>query len=210
MKKIAIALMGENGRMGQKVKEAIIKDERFKLYKNEPDEKIVMIDFSDKDALENNLNICLKNNWPLVICTTAHEEKNLAMINKASKDLPILFAQNTSLGANLLLELVSRTLKVLKKDKITIEETHHRSKKDSPSGTALMLQKVVQKAKILSYRKDEVIGEHKVKFYNENEELEISHRVLDRQVFAIGALNAALFLSCQEKGLYSMADVLKI
>ena len=91
--------------------------------------------------------------------------------------------------------------------KKTIIERHNSLKKDSPSGTAIMLGKILNTSNIYSYRDPFFIGEHDIVLENENEIVTISHKVLNRDVFAVGAVNAASYLLNQPPGLYELEDM---
>lgn len=172
----------------------------------------VIIDFSSSSCLKDNLDLAATKNVPIVIATTNHSSENLAMIESYSKLIPIFMASNFSLLFNVLLQLCSR-LKPLKTCEFIVEETHHKHKKDSPSGSCKELLKVLKEnniePQVSVYRVGEVIGRHAVKIYNGYESLEIMHDVSDREVFCEGALKACKFIIHKSKGLYTMNDLLK-
>jgi len=119
-----------------------------------------------------------------------------------------------SVGVNVLFKLTAMATAAFGKNyKIEISETHHVHKKDAPSGTAKTMGAVVEKIchekpSIQSFREGEVVGDHTIFFGNEREHLSITHRAIDRSLFAEGALQAAKWVLNQKAGLYSMADVL--
>lgn len=156
-------------------------------------------------------------------------------LRAASQTLPVLAARNFSIGIALVEMLISTAAAGLPIERwdAEISETHHRHKVDAPSGTALVLGESVAKARgqvldmvaergrngpeqqrrpgsigFASMRGGAIIGEHEVRFLSDNEEISISHRALDRRVFALGALAAAQWLVRQDAGLYSMRDVI--
>ena len=192
----------------------------------------VIIDFSSPEACETHLDAAVRHNIPVVIGTTGLRETTVQKIHEATQSIPILLAANTSLGANLLGALSHVATEALPESDIEISEIHHRKKKDAPSGTALMLGDIVATARnpespleknctrhgealrtdgevgIFGLRGGTVPGEHTVYFFLEGERIELTHRVQDRSIFAIGALAAARTIATQEPGLYSMMDVL--
>ncbi len=177
----------------------------------------VLIDFSHPTATENHVEGALKLGKGLVIGTTALSEKTLEVIRRASEKIPILQAPNMSTGVNLLFELAARAAQVLKEGfDVGISETHHRMKKDKPSGTALELLRLIAEAKkcnpkeinVHAFRGGDVAGEHTVSFFGNGEILELTHRAASRDAFARGALASAKFIARQKRGLYNMRNVL--
>ena len=191
----------------------------------------VIIDFSIPVATFKILEYARKNKIPTVIATTGFNEGELKEIEKISKEIPIFKSSNMSLEINLMVSLVQNIAKVLKESDIEIIETHHNKKIDSPSGTAILLadaiNKVLEEKKEYNFdrmRKREkrdkkeigfsairggnIVGEHTVQFFGENETLEITHKSYSRQVFAEGALKAARFIVNQQEGLYDMNDLI--
>ena len=156
-------------------------------------------------------------------------------IKSYAKKIPILMSSNMSLGVNLLFNLVQQTANALKDTDYDIEiaETHHKYKKDAPSGTALSLgeyaaegrksslnkSKVLDRTKKLTNRKNgdigfsvtrggEIAGEHTVSFIGENDRVDLVHKANNRSIFVKGAVDAAIFLSKKKSGFYSMNDLL--
>ena len=191
----------------------------------------VIIDFSIPVATFKILEYARKNKVPTVIATTGFNDGELKEIEKISKEIPIFKSSNMSLEINLMVSLVQNIAKVLKESDIEIIETHHNKKIDSPSGTAILLadaiNKVLEEKKEYNFdrmRKREkrdkkeigfsairggnIVGEHTVQFFGENETLEITHKSYSRQVFAEGALKAARFIVNQQEGLYDMNDLI--
>ena len=128
--------------------------------------------------------------------------------------MPIVFASNFSVGVNTLFALTRRAAEIFGSEfapKIT--ETHHKMKKDAPSGTAKTLGEILKEAQevpIESIREGDVVGEHTVTFTGPGERLELTHRAGSREIFARGALRAAQWIVTKPAGLYSMQDVLGI
>jgi len=177
----------------------------------------IVIDFSVKEMLSVVLSTCQTHSANLLIATTGHDESMHDNIRKTAKNIAIVVAPNTSLLLNLMMHFCGQISAALNDFSAGILDIHHQYKKDAPSGTAKSLAKTIKDhAKkeldvgISSLRLGEVKGEHTVFFVQNEERLEINHRVLDRKVFANGALIAAQFLFDKAPGLYSMTDVLNI
>lgn len=210
-----------------------IKSGNFPIYNKIEDikEKIdVIIDFSVPVATFEILKYAKKNKVPTVIATTGFNEQQLNDIEELSNEIPIFKSSNMSVEINLMASLVQKVAEVLKESDIEIVETHHNRKIDSPSGTAILLADAINKVfdgekqynfdrmskrekrdkkeiGFSSVRGGNVVGEHSVQFFGENETLEITHKSYSRQVFAEGALNAAKFIITKTVGLYDMKDL---
>lgn len=193
----------------------------------------VIIDFSHPSALEDLLSYCKMKNVPLVIATTGYDQDQTEKIKLAAQQIPVFFTFNMSLGINLLADLAKKAAEVLGGQfDVEIVEKHHNQKKDAPSGTALMLAEAVnqvyngdkkyvydrhnvRKARgkeeigISSIRGGTIVGEHDIIFAGHDEVITLSHSAQSREVFAVGAVNAAVFLSEKGAGLYEMSDLLK-
>lgn len=192
----------------------------------------VLVDFSNAAALEGILHYGLETHTPLVLASTGYSQEQVKAIEKASESLAIFRSGNMSLGINLLMELVKKAAGVLG-DTFNVEiiEKHHNQKLDAPSGTALMLfdaadsalpyqaepvydrhsvrrRRGRQEIGIHAVRGGTIVGEHEVLFAGHHETLELRHSALSREVFASGAIKAALFMKGQAPGLYQMSDVI--
>jgi 4-hydroxy-tetrahydrodipicolinate reductase len=176
----------------------------------------VVIDFSLPAALETVIAICKKYQKPLVIGTTGYNEAELNHIKAASQEIAILKSANMSIGANLLTKLAGVAAHFVESDfAIDIIETHHKFKKDAPSGTALMIGDSIQKGSphevvYHSLRGGDAIGEHQVVLTGNGERLVLEHLALNRNIFAKGALKAAEFIIDQAPGLYSFMDIIDL
>ena len=193
----------------------------------------VVIDFSNPANLTSLLRFSVEKQIPVVLCTTGYSPEQLAEIDRAAEQVPVFRSGNMSLGINLLLALVKKATAVLGGDyDIEIVERHHNRKVDAPSGTAIMLadaaadglayepeyvydrhsvRKKREKTEIgiSSVRGGNIVGEHEVIFAGNQEVVELKHSALSRDVFAEGAVKAAIFMSgVREPGLYDMQDVL--
>lgn len=192
-----------------------------------------VIDFSHHDALEQHLQAAEKFEKPFVVAVTGLGEQHKKYMKDAAARIPLLYAANTSLGINLLLNVVERAAKALPQDfDLDICEAHHRHKKDVPSGTSLALGQAIRAGRenealedcILSFgaknerpsstiaysvmRAGGYAGDHSVIFSSQGEMIELKHRSFNRQIYAQGAVRAAKWLVQQSPGLYSMKDVL--
>ena len=195
----------------------------------------VIIDFSLPDACESLLEQSMKTPKPLVIGTTGLSAHQLNLLKQASEMMPILYATNMSLGVALLNKLVYQAASVLDGFDIEIVETHHRHKKDAPSGTALTLSESAAAARsldidkvrvsgrdgnigertkdeiaVMAIRGGDIVGRHTVGFYNDGEFIELNHTATSRSTFSKGAIRAAQWLSNKEAGLYSISDCLEL
>jgi 4-hydroxy-tetrahydrodipicolinate reductase len=191
----------------------------------------VMVDFSSPQAALAIGEWCRQRGVPLVVGTTGFSPEQRASLESASGRIPILISPNMSRAVNLLMKLVGEAARVLGRTAdIEIVERHHRTKKDAPSGTALRLAEFagrgVAAGQLIStdpekpnvrpegeigihaLRIADSPGEHTIVFGLMGETLELSHRALNRDGFARGALDAAKFLAGKPAGLYSMEDVL--
>jgi 4-hydroxy-tetrahydrodipicolinate reductase len=171
---------------------------------------------------------------PLVIGTTGFSDEQQTRIEEASRNAPTMLAPNMSVGVNLLREVVRGVSEKLGPGyDIEIVEAHHRNKVDAPSGTALFLGQAAAEGRgksledaavygreghqsreegeigVHALRGGAVVGEHRLIFYSEGEEIEVVHRALSRRTFADGALRAVGFVAEAKPGLYNMQDVLK-
>ncbi|MDP4133871.1 MAG: 4-hydroxy-tetrahydrodipicolinate reductase [Bacillota bacterium] len=207
----------------------------FKVYPSldECTEKAdVIIDFSNSQGLEGILSYAQKKKLPVVIATTGHTKEQLKLMQTVSENIPIFISSNMSIGVNLLIDLVKKATVVLG-DAYDIEiiEKHHNNKLDAPSGTALSIAEAISGMKqspmeytydrhnvrkkrdkkeigISSVRGGTIVGEHEVIFAGPDEVIEIKHHAASRQIFAEGALRAAVFLAGKKKGMYSMKDII--
>ena len=201
-------VFGTQGRMSNAIRDLANSDPTIERLST-PQKNCVLIDFTAPDAFEKNLTIAKQYQAAYMIGTTGLTPEQFEDLHQASVQIPVLWASNTSLGANLLFELTHLASKILKDSRVSIEDIHHVHKKDSPSGTALILQKAVgRNCEIASTRVGETAGIHEVLFSSPFETVSLRHEVSDRKVFARGALLAAGFLSKQKPGLYTMKDVL--
>ena len=240
-----IAINGSKGKMGRVLIEAINVSSKAEFsagldmgdsLKDSLSKFEVLIDFSRPEASLNALTVCQASGKAMVIGTTGFSDTELQFIDEASKEIPIVFAPNMSVGVNLTLKILETSAKVIGLDSsIEIIEAHHRYKVDSPSGTALKMGEVIANALgrdlsecavygregieeprdmntigFSSIRGGDVVGEHTVAFFMDGERVEITHKASSRMIYANGAVRAANWLSDKSSGLYSMQDVLEL
>lgn len=246
-----IILCGCNGKMGQAIVNESQKfcnmnivagvdikpdsSKSFPIFSSINDVNIkadIIIDFSNPLALNSILEYSQNQKLPVVICTTGFSKEQVEKINKASKNIPVFYSGNMSLGINLLIELCQKATNVLG-DSFDIEiiEKHHNQKIDAPSGTALMIANGIsehldekyeykynrttsrEKRKkneigIHSIRGGTITGDHEVIFAGKDEIITISHHAASRNIFANGAINAAKYILNKTPGLYKMKNLI--
>ena len=193
----------------------------------------VVVDFSHPALLDSILDYAGKKNIPAVLATTGYSAEATAKIRKAAETSPLFFTFNMSLGVNLLVSLAKKAAAVLG-DAFDVEivEKHHNQKLDAPSGTAVMLADAINEVYgnemtyefdrhskrekrpqkqigIHSVRGGNIVGEHDVIFAGHDEVITLSHHASSREVFALGAVKAALFMKGKPAGLYNMNDMLE-
>lgn len=192
----------------------------------------VIIDFSNPILLDDLLEYSNKNKVALVLATTGYDEKQKSKIHEASKQSPIFFTYNMSMGINLLASLAKKAVEVLGNDfDIEIVEKHHNQKIDAPSGTALMLADAIcevtpnpmkyeydRHAKREKRTKNEIglhairggtiVGEHDIIFAGRDEIITLSHSARSKEIFAVGAVNAAIYMCGKNPGLYDMSELI--
>lgn len=193
----------------------------------------VIIDFSSREGAVNLVEHA-KNykNIKLVICSTGFKSKDLQIMKEIAGEIPILLTPNTSIGVNFMKNSACLLAKKLADQNMDIDilDIHHNKKKDAPSGTALMIaesicaelpeykisimkpDKLREKKQIIitSIRSGNVFGTHEIIFACENENITITHKALNKEIFAKGAFDASIWLSNKSPGkLYSMQDVLE-
>ena len=194
----------------------------------------VVIDFSSAKAVDALLDYCGEKGLPVVLCTTGLSEEQLAKVEETAKKTAVLKSANMSLGINTLLKLIQDAAKVLAAAGFDMEivERHHRLKVDAPSGTALALADSLNEAMggkyeyvfdrsqkrekrtdkeigISAVRGGTIVGEHEVIFAGPHEVISLSHSAQSKEVFANGAINAAVYMAGRSPGLYDMSDLLK-
>jgi 4-hydroxy-tetrahydrodipicolinate reductase len=168
------------------------------------------MDFSSGAALAGTVGLCETHGAALVIGTTALSEAHLASLRKLGETAAVVQSFNFATGVNVLKMILRDYAPLFAGWDAEIEETHHSKKKDAPSGTAILLREAAGRdIPTHSLRLGGVPGDHSVHFANDGEVLTFTHRALARNVFALGALRAALFALGARPGFYSFEDVLQ-
>lgn len=193
----------------------------------------LVIDFSHHELFTSHLKEALSARKPFLVGTTGLAEKDHALFPEAGTQIPLLYTPNTSLGISLLVQHVRDAARLLDPSyDVEIFESHHRHKKDAPSGTALLLGQAIREGRekagfpstsscaldrtgerpegAIGYsvlRGGGLRGEHQVHFLGLQERITFSHEAFGRDLFATGALQAARWLSKKEKGFYQLQDL---
>ena len=203
-------------------------DHLYKSFSSCKEPADVVVDFSFHAGVKELLDFCIGRKLPLVIATTGHTEEEKALIEKASKSIPIFFSANMSMGVAVTADLAKRAASAFPDADIEIIETHHNRKLDVPSGTALMLANSIKEARpqsvynigrpdngkrtkeeigIHSVRMGNIVGIHEILISTGSETLTIKHEAHSRTLFGEGALRAAGFIICKKPGIYTMKDM---
>ena len=210
-----IYINGLSGKMGSSICDIAANDETISIV-NDIKNADVVIDFSRPESSLEVLNKCVNYKKPLLIGTTGFNENQIKTIIKTSKEIPILLSFNMSKGIFILKKSIKDFLSLNELSlECIIEEVHHKNKVDSPSGTAIEIQRLIKEnnisnnvtsINIKSKRTLDVFGIHKVVFFNNSESIEFKHEALSRKVFAIGAVNIAKLILKNEPKLYTTED----
>lgn len=176
---------------------------------------VVWIDFSHASCFEAVIkNVCTLN-CPLIMGTTGLTEENLQQLIALSRQIPVFYDTNFSVGIHIVRKLLKQLPQICSDFDISILESHHASKKDAPSGTAKTLANDIKECcgatkdvPILSHRGGGIRGQHSVIFAGPNEVITLQHEALDRSVFAEGALKAALWCLDKTCGFFNMENLL--
>lgn len=172
----------------------------------------VLIDFSSPEVSPNVSEYVLKTCTPALILTTGQSESNMAALGRAAKVAPVAVIKNASAGIKAVAKILKSLSSYLDGFNVGIIETHRRDKKDSPSGTALLLKDCIAESvpnssiEMNSVRLFNEFGKHEVIFGNGKEQVTVTHRVLSRSCFYSGAINVAKKLITMPAGLYGDAD----
>ncbi len=215
MQKIKYGVIGASGRMGIEIINVMNEKENELVFKYdidgewEKDKPDVLIDFSLPIAFEKSIQFALSFNCPLVCGTTGLSNEQLNQLKNISQKLAVAQSFNFSVGIQMLMKCAQMLSQNLTDWDIEISETHHRFKKDKPSGTAIMLKNAIGKdLNIASLRLGNVPGDHEVFFGGLGEVISIKHSATSRRTFAEGAVKSAYFLLNKKNGFYSFQDVL--
>ena len=193
-----------------------------------------LIDFTRPEGTLQHLEVCRRRGVHMVIGTTGFSAEGKQSIQAATREIPIVFAPNMSVGVNLVFRLLDVAARALSEGyDVEVIEAHHRHKVDAPSGTALRMGEVVAAALgrnlaecaiygreghtgerpatqigFATLRGGDIVGDHTVLFAGTGERIEICHKAASRMPYAQGALRAARFMRGKTNGLFDMQDVL--
>lgn len=194
----------------------------------------VLLDFSSAAALNGLLEFSKNTKKPIVICSTGFSQDDLTLIDYTSKEIPVFRSGNMSVGINLINNLLRKITPILYNNyDIEVIEKHHNQKLDSPSGTAILLADTIKESitedtkfvhgrnglakrehneiGIHAVRGGGIVGDHEVIFAGTGEVIELTHKAISREVFAVGALKACEYMgNISKPGLYNMDDVLNL
>jgi len=237
MQKIRLVVAGALGRMGRPVVDLARRDARFQVVAGVTRERTttpsyiplltdrhlaralkesdVLIDFTNPKAAIDHLQACARFGKAAVVGTTGLTDKDLKRVAALARRIPIFLSPNMSPAMNLLFALVREASAALKHYDAHIHEAHHRNKKDAPSGTALLLARMAKEGSgrlpsITSSRIGDIVGEHTLVLAGPYERLELTHRAHSREVFASGALEAAVWVNHRKPGLYDFSDIMHL
>ena len=247
-----IILSGANGKMGRVITRLASEDKDCKIvagvdisdfgendypvFKNFADinvEADVIVDFSHPSVLSGLLEYAKAKKIPVIIATTGLTDEQRASLQEVSKEIPVFFSANMSLGINLIIALAKKATAILEGNfDIEIIEKHHNQKIDAPSGTALAIADAIadtltvsteyvydrhsvrkkrdaREIGIHSIRGGSIVGEHQVIFAGQDETIELNHQATSKEVFAVGSIKAAKFMNGKPAGFYTMDDLIE-
>lgn len=221
---IKVCVVGITGRMGQQLCYIINNSSKYCISggissktdlcecENIIRNSDVIIDFSNDAALSKIIPYCVSNLKPVISGTTALSDVTKIEIENASRKIPFFYASNFCIAIHLMAAFVQKSSNILHGYDVSILDTHHKAKKDSPSGTAIFLAEKagVEKEKILDRRCGKIVGEHIVTFFGEKDKLQISHEAYDRSIFAEGAVSVVEWILRKKNGYFSMCDFLEL
>jgi 4-hydroxy-tetrahydrodipicolinate reductase len=208
-------IVGASGKLGKEVINVFAEQDNELVFsfdiqgdwkQSNPD---ILIDCSLPEAFDKMISFADSFNIPLIVATTGLTDDQIKQLKKYSDKKPVIQSYNFSIGIQVLLELTKIAYQKLSGWDVEISETHHRFKKDKPSGTAKMIQNVFEDREVntTSHRLGNVPGDHTVIFAGLGEVISIQHRALSRRTFAEGILKSAEFALKKEKGFYSFTNV---
>lgn len=208
-------LVGASGKLGKEVISVFTEHKSELVFsfdiqgewkQSEPE---ILVDCSLPEAFDQMMTLAKSFNVPVIVATTGLSEENINQLKKFSEKKPVVQSYNFSIGIQILLQLTKAAYEKVPDWDIEISETHHRFKKDKPSGTAKMIQNIfgVRNVNTTSHRLGNVPGDHTVSFAGLGEVISIQHRALSRRTFAEGILKSAEFALKKDKGFYSFTDV---
>jgi 4-hydroxy-tetrahydrodipicolinate reductase len=213
---IKYGIIGTSGRLGSEVKNVFSENgnELVFSYSLEGESRFdtpeIIIDCSMPDVLDTTISYVRQFNVPLIIATTGLSNGQFELLKELSKSVAVVQSYNYSIGVQVLLKLVRLAKENLPDWDVEIVETHHRFKKDKPSGTAKMIKNIFEgkEINISSLRLGNIPGDHEIHFGGLGDVLTIKHHAISRRTFAEGIFKAAEFVIRQKPGLYNFTDVL--
>jgi|SRR5688500_4660672 len=212
-----IAIIGAAGRMGARLL-ALAPEHKCEVVAKimRDDQQLratpaVLVDFSTPAATRHWLDVARRQRIAMLIGTTGLSAEDHQAIDAAAREIPVMQSPNMSLGVAVLFDLARRAAAALEGCDVEIVESHHRGKKDAPSGTALGLAAAIGRKDppipIHSLRMGDEVGRHTAHIALAGERLELTHVATDRDTFARGALRAARWLAQQKPGRYTIKDL---
>ena len=208
-------LIGSSGRMGKEIESLMNESGNTCVFKYDESgewktaDPEVIIDFSLPLVFEQTLFYINKFKVPLVIGTTGLNNQQINALKELGKEVPVVHSSNFSVGIQMMIRCAEMLKENLPGWDIEISETHHRFKKDKPSGTALMIKNALGKeVNISSLRLGDVPGDHTVSFGGLGEVLSIKHSATSRRTFSEGVLKSVLFIVSKKKGYFTFKEVL--
>lgn len=223
---LKIAVCGAGGKTGSRVAALAAVDPRFHLlarvgraqaaaFEDEVGACGAVVDFTTPESAVRFASACGRAKVPFVTGTTGLTDVQRAQIAAAARKIPVFVSPNFSRGVTMLLQLAQEAARRLSDYDAAIVETHHKTKKDAPSGTALRLAQAVSEGRrsdaevpTSSLRVGGVVGDHSLVLAGPYERLTLSHDAQSRDAFALGALEAALWTAKKKPGLYDMLDLM--
>lgn len=213
---IKYGVIGNTGRLGREVINVFNEKGHSLVFELDIDgENIkenphILIDCSLPSAFNNTVKTVERFNVPLIVATTGLGKKDIERLKEISNKIPVVQSFNFSVGVQVLLKLTDVANEILKDWDVEITETHHRFKKEKPSGTALMIKEKLgsKPVQVSSLRLGNVAGDHTVTFGGLGETLSITHHAISRRTFAEGILKSAEFLLTKKNGFYSFKEVI--
>lgn len=210
-------IIGHSGRMGQAIEKLFSQAGHKLVYQKdknkekELEQPELIIDFSLQEAFVETVEIIKAKKVPLIIGTTNLDDNDFAKLEELAAEVAVIQSFNFSIGINILSELIKKVNQYVDQDwDIEISETHHRFKKDKPSGTAIMLGDLLErKPEMHSKRLGSEFGEHEINFASTGELLTLKHRAYSREAFTRGVLMSAEAILTMDAGFYKFSEILK-
>jgi len=215
MNKIKYGIIGASGRLGSEVINLFNEKGHTLVFSFDVNGEYrsgqpqILIDCSLPEVFPKSIEYFKEFNIPFIIATTGLSKINLVELKSLAEKIPVVQSYNYSVGIQILLKLTEIAADKLKDWDVEISETHHRFKKDKPSGTAKMIQSIFKEREVntSSLRLGNVAGEHTISFGGLGEVLSISHSATSRRTFAEGILKSAEFVISKKNGLFTFTDV---